>query len=478
MNNLPKIAIEVLKGKTIWFLLGVGIILYAVYTLLISHTLVYDSNPGKTDRILFVAQRILIGTLFFLAIINITKLPLKEGWIAWIIFTGLMARIIILPSAPILEDDFYRYLWDGAVTANEFNPYYLSPLQVQQQHPDVPEKILKLAEESGDVISKINHPKIRTLYPALSQIMFAISYLLFPWSVTGWKFLMLLADIVLLFFLIKILRELKLPPSFVAIYWLNPIVLHEFFNSAHYDLFALLFTAISLYFFLRNEPITASITLALAVGFKLWPVLLFPFYIRQLLNNKSKLIGSVFAFSVFVFVIFIPVLRASWDENQGFIKYAANWINNAGFYSLLKDGIELFTKLFNIYHVCADCVARWITVGIMLITILWLIRKAASDNKDLVNKILMVIAIMFLISPTQFPWYYTWLILPLVFSPKFSLLMYSFLIPLYHLNNINPYIKYIEHIPVIFLFLYEIKKGSGFGFFSPHRILYEENQNN
>ncbi len=478
MNNLPKIANEILKGKTIWLLLGVGIILYAVYTLLISHTLVYDSNPGKTDRILFVAQRILIGILFFLAVINITKLPIKESWVAWIIFTGLMARIIIIPSTPILEDDFYRYLWDGAVTANEFNPYYLSPLQVQQQHPDVPEKILKLAEESGDVINKINHPKIRTLYPALSQIMFAISYLLFPWSVTGWKFLMLLADIVLLFFLIKILRELKLPPSFVAIYWLNPIVLHEFFNSAHYDLFALLFTAISLYFFLRNEPITASITLALAVGFKLWPILLFPFYIRQLVNNKSKLIGSVFAFSVFVLVIFIPVLRAGWDENQGFIKYAANWINNAGFYSLLKDGIELFTKLFNIYYVCADCVARWITVGIMLITILWLIRKAATDNQDLVNKILMVIAIMFLISPTQFPWYYTWLILPLVFSPKFSLLMYSFLIPLYHLNNINPYIKYIEHIPVILLFMYEIKKGSGFGFFIPNQILYEENQNN
>lgn len=478
MNNLPKIVIEILKGKTIWLLLGVGIILYAVYILLISHTLVYDSDPQKTDKILFVAQRILIGILFFLAIINITKLPVKESWIAWIIFTGLMARIIIIPSSPILEDDFYRYLWDGAVTANEFNPYYLSPLQVQQQHPDVPEKILKLAEESGDVIKKINHPKIRTLYPALAQIIFAISYLLFPWSVTGWKFLMLLGDIVLLFFLIKILLELKLPPSFVAIYWLNPIVLNEFFNGAHYDLFALLFTAISLYFFLRNEPITASITLALAVGFKLWPVLLFPFYLRQMLNNKSKLIAIVLAFSIFVLVIFIPVLRAGWDENQGFIKYAANWINNAGFYTLLKDSIEIITKLFNIYHVCADCVARWITIGIIFFTVLWLIRKAATDNQDLVNKILIVIAVMFLISPTQFPWYYTWLILPLVFSPKFSLLMYSFLIPLYHLNYINPYVKYFEHIPVILLFLYEIKKGSGFGFFTPNRILYEENQNN
>lgn len=473
MNDSSKIFSELFKGKILWLLLGTGIILYAIYILLISQSLIYDSAPTNRDKIIFVAQRVLIGILFFLAIINASKIPVKESWIAWIIFTGLMARIIMIPSSPILEDDFYRYLWDGAVTANEFNPYYLSPLQVQQQHPDVPEKILKLAEESGEVINKINHPKIKSLYPALSQIMFAVSYIFFPWSVTGFKFLMLLADIVLLLFLIKILRELKLPPSFVAIYWLNPIVLHEFFNSAHYDLFALLFTAISLYFFLRNEPITASITLALAVGFKLWPVLLFPFYIRQLVNNKSKLISSVFAFSIFVLVIFIPILRAGFDQNTGFIKYAANWINNAGFYSLLKDGIEIFTKTFKIYYVCADCVARWVTVGIICFIILLLIRKAAKDNQDLANKILIVIAIMFLISPTQFPRNYTWVILPLVFSPKFSLLMYSFLIPMYHLNYINPYIKYFEHIPVIILFLYEMKKGSGFGFINSKRILYE-----
>ena len=252
-------------------------------------------------------------------------------------------------------------MWDGAVTANEFNPYVFSPQDVIEKKPDVPEKILKLADESGEVIGKINHPKIKTIYPTLSQIIFAFSYFLFPWSVTGWKFLMLMGDIFLLFFLIKIFRELELPISFVAIYWLNPIVLHEFFNSGHYDLFALLFTAISIYYFLKNEFVTSSITLALAVGFKLWPILIFPIFLRKLTNQKWKLFSSIFAFSVFVIVIFIPVFRAGFDQNPGFTKYAANWINNAAFYTLLKDGIELFTTTFKIYYVCADCVARWVT---------------------------------------------------------------------------------------------------------------------
>ena len=454
-----------LNSKVIWLLLGVGVILYALYILFVSHTLTYDAHPTDKQKILFVAQRILIGVLFFLAIININKLPIKDTWIAWIIFAGLFARLILIPSSPILEDDFYRYMWDGSVTANEFNPYVFSPQDVIEKNPEVPQKILELADESGNVIEKINHPRVKTIYPTLSQIIFAISYFFFPWSVTGWKLLLLLGDVFLLFFFIKILRELELPITFVAIYWLNPIVLHEFFNTGHYDLFALLFTAISIYYFLRNEFVTSSITLALAVGFKLWPVLIFPILLRRLTNQKLKMFSSILAFLVFVIVIFIPVFRAGLDANQGLMKYAANWINNAAFYTLLKDGIELFTTTFKIYYVCADCVARWVTGGIILLVLLLLIRKPAKDNHDLMNKILLIIAVSFLISPTQFPWYYTWLILPLVFSPKFSLLMYAFLIPLYHLNPLGGYFIYIQHIPVIFLFLYEFKKRSELNFF-------------
>jgi alpha-1,6-mannosyltransferase len=454
-----------LRGKIIWILLGIGVIVYAVYILRVSPALTYDAKPDTVHIILFVIQKILIGILFFLAIINIKKIPLTENWIAWILFTGLFARLILIPSSPILEDDYYRYLWDGAVTANEFNPYSLSPIQVQNHAPEVPDKIIKLADQSGEIINKINHPKIKTLYPTLAQIVFAISYYFFPWSFTGWKFIMLLGDLLLLYFLIRILRELELPISFVAIYWLNPIILHEYFNTGHYDLFALLFTAISIYYFLKNEFVTSSITLALAVGFKIWPILIFPFYLRRLTKQKGKLLSSVLAFSVFVVIIFIPVFRAGFDENFGFIKYAANWINNAAFYTIIKDSIDLFTSTFKIYYVCADCITRWITIGLIILTVLWLNRKPSLNNRKLVDKILITIAVMFLISPTQFPWYYTWLVLPLVFSPKFSLLMYSFLIPLYYLNFLGSYFIYIQHIPVIILFLYEIRKESGFGFF-------------
>lgn len=471
MFSLSTIADKNVKPKLLLLLLGAGVILYSFYILLTSHTLTYDANPTESQKIIFVIQRMLIGLLFFISIININKLVRKEFWIAWIIFSGLLARIILITSSPILEDDFYRYMWDGAVTANGFNPYKYSPQDVIDCKINVPDKLKSLANDSGEIIKKINHPKMRTLYPALSQGTFAISYFVFPWSVTGWKIIMLIGDLFLLFFIVKILQQLLLPIALVSIYWLNPIVLHEFFNTGHYDLFAVLFTAISIYFYLKDKDVISSAALAIAVGFKLWPVLIFPILLRRLVKDKKKILLSIITFSFLMILIFLPVLFAGWDKNQGFMKYAANWINNAAIYTLLKDGIELFTTTFKIYYVCADCVARWVTSGIIILTLLALVRKPARDNFDLLDKILLIIAISFFVSPTQFPWYLTWLILPLVFSPRFSLLMYAFLIPLYHLHYIHSYYIYIQHIPVLILFLYELKKESGFGFFNRNQLI-------
>ena len=50
----------------------------------------------------------------------------------WIVAAGLAARLVLLLSAPILEDDYQRYLWDGAITANGKSPYAVSPKDALQ----------------------------------------------------------------------------------------------------------------------------------------------------------------------------------------------------------------------------------------------------------------------------------------------------------------------------------------------------------
>ena len=40
-----------------------------------------------------------------------------------VLIVGALMRLALLPSEPLLEDDYQRYLWDGAQTAAGLNPY-------------------------------------------------------------------------------------------------------------------------------------------------------------------------------------------------------------------------------------------------------------------------------------------------------------------------------------------------------------------
>ena len=56
----------------------------------------------------------------------------------WVLLVGAAMRLVMMCSTPILEDDFYRYLWDGAVLAHGFNPYAYAPGAVASGSASVP----------------------------------------------------------------------------------------------------------------------------------------------------------------------------------------------------------------------------------------------------------------------------------------------------------------------------------------------------
>ncbi|MEE9572411.1 MAG: hypothetical protein V3W20_05145, partial [Candidatus Neomarinimicrobiota bacterium] len=415
-------------------------------------------KPHTEDIVPYVSFRMIVGLYFFIAVLNIKKIQNNNLWLGLIIVVGLVSRIILIPSQPVLENDYYRYLWDGAVTAHGYNPYVYSPEAAMDfTNGDGPEELHKLANESGKIVKNINHPHIRTIYPILSQIVFAAAYFISPWKFWAWKVLLLLFDIALLLVLFKTLKELKLPMLFVVFYWLNPIVIHEFYNAAHMDLLALLFVSLSLYLSIKNKTWFALITLAFAVGFKLWPVVLLPLLLRNFWQDKKLLLKFIGAFAGLVFVLFIPVLLSRLDDTLGFIKYAGNWINNAAIYTIFQWFTQETISFLHINVSCLSCINRWGIFIIYLVIGAIILRKTHQNKLQFFYKGLLLIAVLYLISPTQFPWYYTWLVPLLAVRPKASLLLYPLLLPLYQLNYLSDYIIYIEHLPILILFLLELK---------------------
>ncbi|MEJ2086758.1 MAG: hypothetical protein P8Y44_14000, partial [Acidobacteriota bacterium] len=102
---------------------------YAVSRAAILPIAAHAAFLGLYDLQRNLAWTLLIATVGFIGVISAEKRlrraePLTIGSILWV---GLLLRLLVLPIEPSLSNDVYRYLWDGNVVAQGFNPYLLPP---------------------------------------------------------------------------------------------------------------------------------------------------------------------------------------------------------------------------------------------------------------------------------------------------------------------------------------------------------------
>jgi alpha-1,6-mannosyltransferase len=334
-----------------------------------------------------------------------------------ILAAGLVMRLVLFASEPALEDDYQRYLWDGAVTAHGQNPYAVAPVDAATK-PDWTAPGT-LARDSGLVLERVNHPDLRTLYPPVVQGAFALSHLIAPWSLTGWRAVILLLDIASVALLILLLRDLGRSPLWVALYWWNPIVLKELFNSAHMEAVVTPLVLGALLLAIRKRPLAASSVLTIAAGAKIWPALLLPLVWRNMLERPRKLALAI-ALALAAGALFAwPMLAAGLDQTSGLVAYASRWKTNSALFPLIEG-------------VGGGLLARASVVASLFAVVIWQCRTAAQDTQELINKALVITTAAFLLSPAQFPWYFLWVLPLLPLRPVPGLLVLTATLPLYY----------------------------------------------
>jgi len=420
--------------------------------------------PLTDAPVLLMTSILAVAGVIYLVLAAITKRDLhSKRLVVWIIIIGCAVRIVTIFSTPILEDDYFRYLWDGAVTAKGVNPFTYAPKSIIEHDASIPDKLERLAIESGNVIQRINHPNIRTIYPVVTQAAFAAAYLLSPWNLSGWRVVLLIVDLVNLILLLRLLKFLNLPGFLIFIYWWNPLLVKVTFNSGHMDILIipLVFGAILL--LMKNKHLLSFGMLALGVGVKLWPVLLLPLFLKRVYPDFKKMIAGFLIFACITILVFVPVYTSGVDETSGFETYPTSWENNDAFFVLPVWIGKLLLPIFKIHPGYAYLAAR-ITVFIILIGLIaWLMVRGSRDNYRFLNQCLVIIAAAFLISPTQFPWYFVWVIPFLTLNPKMSILILTALLPLYYLRfyleprGLITYFNYgvvwLEFVPVWILLI-------------------------
>lgn len=421
-----------------WIGSGFLLVAFAVSLTWISPRFGYAHDVAAMPVLTLVAGLVAAGLLFCFGLPTLIRAsviahPRATSMIlACVFLAGLAARLALLASEPILEDDHHRYLWDGAVSGAGLNPYAVSPLSARSAGPDT--TIGRLARESGFVQERINHAELRSIYPPVAQAAFALANAMAPWSLLSWRLVIGLLDLATFGLVLLLLRACGRSPLWSALYWWNPLVIKELFNSAHMEPVVLAPVLLALLLAAHRHLVSAAAGLAIASGAKLWPVLLLGLVARPLISTPRDLIVALSLFAGIIGLMAIPVISAGVDSSSGFLAYADRWQTNSALFPLLERTARALSSGFGTLAISPGHAARIGLTLILLIIALELARKNIVDADDLMGRASLVVAALVLLSPAQFPWYAVWLAPFLAWRPWTSLLLLSATQPLYYVR--------------------------------------------
>jgi alpha-1,6-mannosyltransferase len=251
---------------------------------------------------------------------------------------------------------------------------------------------------------------------------------------TAWRMVLLLLDLVTLYLLFILLRNLNLPLQGLVIYWWNPLLIKEIYNSGHMELVLFPFLLGFVLFLIHHRYVYASGVLGLAVGVRFWPALLLPVVLRNHWRESKRVIPVVILFAGLSIVMFLPLYETHFDSGSGLRAYASYWEMNDTLFMVLLWTVKAILGMNGQGVGNAQITTRVVTAGILFMLIVWIVKRSDHDPRETVRRIVLIIAALFLLSPTQFPWYALWMLPFLAVCPRASLLILTALLPLYYVR--------------------------------------------
>ncbi|MDB9961683.1 mannosyltransferase, partial [Oceanihabitans sp.] len=252
----------------------------------------------RTDYIKLVT---LYSALFFLfyKLVQINKNNFK-----FLAYAAFVFRAVFILAIPNLSQDFYRFIWDGRMILEGFNPYLFTPesFLIQSELP-----ILE-AEELYAGMGTLNGSHFSN-YPPLNQLCFVIAGVFAGKSILGsaivLRLIIIAADFGTLYFGKRLLEKLKIPAYNIFWYILNPFIIIELTGNIHFEGVMIFFLMWSLYLLHINKWKQAAVILACSVSIKLIPLIFLPLLFQKLDWKKSILFyGIVGGITLLLFLPF------------------------------------------------------------------------------------------------------------------------------------------------------------------------------
>jgi alpha-1,6-mannosyltransferase len=416
------------RAETLFAAAGLACIASQVLLIVLTRGLDHDSAASFWAVLPLILGLAVPTGLLLVAAPWLVRVKPSALVLATLITVGLAMRLAWLGTPPPLEDDYHRYLLDGAVVAHGLDPY-AHPPKAFLSPGAVPEAYQRVATGAEATLRAINFPEMRSIYPGVAQAAFALAHVIAPFSFDGLRIVFLGGEIATFLLLLTLLRGLGQSPAWALIYWWNPFVAYVLIGIAHVDALIPPFVLGAVLAMSRDRPATALALLALGAGVKIWPLLLAPMVLWPLLREPRRLLAAGSVLAAVLALAVGPVILSALRPDSGLSAYAGSWSNNNGFYTWIRHGLYLVLGTWP----AADQALRPALALATGVTALVVATRGDRTLPSLSERTLIVAAAVFYLSPAQFPWYAVWFLPLAVVCRSWPLLLSSALLPFYYL---------------------------------------------
>jgi alpha-1,6-mannosyltransferase len=365
--------------------------------------------------------------LLLLAAPALARLKPSRAALVVVFVAGLAMRAMWLGTPPPLEDDYHRYLWDGAVAAHGLDPYAYAPDFIRSA-ATIPAGFERIAVSGRATLDGINFPELRSIYPTTALAGFALAHFVGPFATDGLRLVFLAAEVATFFLLLAMLAQNGASPVWSALYWCNPTVVYCLTATVHVDALIPPLVLGGLVMASRGRANTAVALLAAAAGVKLWPALLVALVLAPIRREPGRLALACIVFVATLALAIGPVLHSTLRPDSGLTAYVSSWGNNNAFFAWAAHLLAVV--------IGDEPAQRVLRLGVALtglVTSFVMARRSETDADGLTRAALIVSASVFYLSPAQFPWYAVCFLALAALVRSWPLLLASATLPAYYL---------------------------------------------
>lgn len=299
---------------------------------------------------------------------------------------------------PWIDDDLYRYLWDGFITAQGKDPVSFPPISNFEGFP-------------SDLKERIAFADVSTVYPPVAQWFFAVLWLFAGSSLLIWNYIFGILTFLTLIILMQLAQRHCVPFGIQVILLMNPVFIKEFADSCHIDILGIFFLGLGLLCLSFSSPNIRLIFLSLCISLSclVKPIGAFVLPFLPKLSIKEKCLSSLLVaiFSVCAMLAFFKNAPAISSYLNSLQYFQSHWVFSPGLAEILKESLGFFhpeKSNFQLWHLSLQVIACISMIFLASTILAGLIKKSLSPSLGV-----SVLGGFFVIQGVVNPWYLFWL---------------------------------------------------------------------